>query len=161
MLRFILQLVRADFYNPISQFVVKVTNPLLRPLRRVIPGVGGVDVAVLILELTRRLAGLALVLMINGRVPSIGGLTLLAVAELLVLVINIYLFSILIVVIISWVNPAGYNPAVSLLHTITEPIMRPVRRLIPPVSGIDLSPLVVLIGLQILKMLLIPPLSGL
>lgn len=161
MLRFLLQLVRADFYNPISQFVVKASNPLLKPLRRIIPGLGGIDIASLVLAFLVQLAGLVLVLMIHGRIPSIGGLMVLTVAELIVLTINIYIFSILILVIISWINPGAHNPAVGLLYAITEPVMRPVRRMIPPISGIDLSPLVVLIGLQILKMLLVPPLAGL
>ena len=74
------------------------------------------------------------------------------------LAINVFLFSILIQVIISWINPGNYNPVLSLIHSLTEPLLRPARRLIPPISGLDLSPMVVMIGLTLLKMLLLPPL---
>ena len=86
------------------------------------------------------------------------GLLLWSIAELLGLLINIYMFSILIQVILSWINPGNYNPAVSLIYSINEPLLAPARRLIPPLSGLDLSPVVVLLGLQLAKMLLLPPL---
>lgn len=161
MLRFLLQWVRADFYNPISQFLVKATNPPLLPLRRIIPGVAGIDMASVVLMLALQMLNLFLVALLRDAAIGLLGLLVLSVAELLALLINVFLFSILIVVILSWVNPGAYNPATSLLVSLTEPLMRPARRMIPPISGIDLSPLVVLVVLQILKMLLIPPLLGL
>ena len=92
---------------------------------------------------------------------SIGALLILSVAELFALFLNVLLFSILIQVIISWINPGTYNPAVSLLYSMTEPVLRPCRRLIPPISGMDLSPLVALIAIQLVKLLLLPPLYAL
>jgi len=161
MLRFLLAAVRADFYNPVSQFLVKVTNPLLKPLRRILPSIGKLDTSALVLMLALQMLALTVIALLRGGQLSIGALLILAVAELIGLFLNVLLFSILVQVIISWVNPGTYNPAVSLLYSLTEPVLRPCRRLIPPMSGIDLSPLVALIGIQLIKMLLLPPLYSL
>ena len=161
MLRFLLQWVRADFYNPISQFIVKATSPVLNPLRRIIPGIGGKDIASLVLAwLVLALQGL-LILAIGRSVFAPLAALLLAIPDLVELTINIFLYSILIVVVISWVNPGSHNPAVAILYSLTEPVMRPARRLLPPMGGLDLSPMLVMIGLVLLKMLLIPPLKAL
>ncbi|MGD2075459.1 MAG: YggT family protein, partial [Gammaproteobacteria bacterium] len=139
MLRFLLALVRADFYNPVSQFLVKVTNPALTPLRRVIPSIGKVDASALLLMLILQVVALALVAGFRGSGISLSGLLILSLAELLSLLLNVFLFAILIQVIMSWINPGAYNPAVSLLYSLTEPVLQPFRRLLPPLSGIDLS----------------------
>jgi YggT family protein len=101
---------------------------------------------------------LALIALLRGSEISVGALLILSLAELLGLLLNIFLFAILIQVIMSWINPGAYNPAVSLLYSLTEPVLGPCRRLVPPFSGIDLSPLVALIAIQLAKMLLLPPL---
>ena len=156
MLRFILGAVRADFYNPVSQFLVRVTNPLLIPMRKVIPSIRQYDTSALLLMLLLQLLSLTIIVMLRGvSVPFIY-LLLAAIGELVVLAFNVFIFAIVIQVIISWVNPGTYNPVNALLHSITRPVLAPVQRLIPPVSGIDLSPLVALIGLQVLKMLVMP-----
>jgi len=159
MLRFLLQLVKADFYNPVSQFVVKVTSPPLRPLRRIIPGIGGVDVASIILMWMLKSLELALIMVIGGLGTSLLPALAWSIPELISLFINVFLFAILIQVIISWVNPGGYNPIIGLLNSITEPLLGPARRIVPPISGLDLSPMLVMIGLMLLKMLLLPPLQ--
>ncbi|MCG8105241.1 MAG: YggT family protein [Candidatus Thiodiazotropha endolucinida] len=161
LLRFLLQVVRADFYNPISQFLVKVTNPPLKPLRRLIPGFGGIDISSLILAWLLKAVELFIVIMIAGQSASLLGPLLLAIPELVELTINVFLFAVLIQVILSWVSPGNYNPAVSLLYSLTGPVMRPAQKLLPPVGGLDLSPMLVMIGLVLLKMLLIPPLQQL
>ncbi len=161
MLRVVLAVVRADFYNPVSQFLVKVTNPPLLPLRRLIPSIGKVDTSALVLMLVLQMASFALILLLRGGQISPWALVILSIAELVGLLLNVFLFSIFIQVIISWVNPGTYNPVVSLLYSITEPVLRPCRRLIPPMSGMDLSPLVALIAIQLAKMLLLPPLHQL
>ncbi len=161
MLRFILQLVHADFYNPISQFAVKVTTPALRPLRRLIPSVAGIDMASIVLMLLLKSIELTLIMLVSGQGAHPLAALALAVPDLLELAINFFLFAILIQVILSWVNPGHYNPATALLHSITQPILGPAQRLIPPISGLDLSPMLVLVGLQLLKMLLLPPLQAL
>lgn len=158
MLRFLLQLVRADFYNPVSQFIVKVTTPALRPLRRFIPGLGGFDLSSLILAWILKSAELTLVILVSGVAISPAASPLWAISGLVSLTINIFLFAILIQVIVSWVSPGNYNPVVGLIQKLTDPIMRPAQRILPPIAGIDLSPMLVIIGLTLLEMLLIPPL---
>jgi YggT family protein len=159
LLRFLLQWVRADFYNPISQLIVKATAPALRPLRRLIPGLAGLDVAALVLAWVLQAVELTLLLWVMGAGVSLLGALLWAIPELLELMINILLFSIFIAVILSWIGPGGYNPAASLVYSLSEPVLRPARRLLPPVSGLDLSPMVAMIALVLIKMLLLPPLK--
>lgn len=159
MLRFILQLVRANFYNPISQFAVKMTTPLLRPLRRVIPGAGGIDIASIVLMILLKSLELILIMLVSGRGAQPLAAVAIALPELISLAINFFLIAILIQVILSWVSPGSYSPATELIHSITSPLLRPAQRLIPPIGGIDLSPMAVLVGLQLLKMLVIPPLQ--
>ena len=161
MLRFLLQVVRADFYNPISQFIVKATAPLLSPLRAVIPGFGGLDFSSLILAWLIKSLELFLILLISGKGLMFLYPLIQAVPALLELVINIFLFSVLIMVILSWLSPGGHNPAVGLLYNLTEPLLKPARKMLPPMGGLDLSPMLVMIGLVLLKMLLIPPLEHL
>jgi len=158
MLRFLLQWVRADFYNPVSQFVVKVTNPLLRPMRRVIPGWGGIDIAAVVLMLLLQLFSLLLILLFRGQGIPMATLVLWSLAELISLAFNLYIIAIIVQAILSWITPGHYNPFSSILYTLTEPLLRPARRLLPPISGIDLSPLLVLLALQVGKMLIVPPL---
>ena len=158
-LRFLLQLMRADFYNPVSQFIVKATKPLLNPLRRVIPGVSGMDIASLVLAWLVLGVQQVAILALAGAGLQIAAAALLAIPELISLIINIFLFAILIQVIISWINPGSYNPVLSLIHSLTEPLLAPVRRRMPDMGGLDLSPMVVIIGLVVLEMLLIPPLK--
>ena len=160
LLRFLLQTVRADFYNPISQFLVKVTNPPLKILRRFIPGFGGIDIASLVLVWALQALELLLVLTITSGTVSLIGPLLWAIPNLVELVINIYLFAILIQVILSWVSPGNYNPASALIYSLTAPILRPAQRILPPMGGLDLSPMLVMIGLVLLKMLLMPPLNA-
>ncbi len=152
MLRFLLQLVHGDFYNPLSQFLVKATSPVLVPLRRLVPGLFGVDFASVLLLLTLQIMQIVLVGLIKGYAFQPLGLLVMSIAELASLTLNIFFFSILIQVILSWVNPGNYNPVASLLHSLNEPLLRPARRLIPPVSGFDFSPLVVGVALKLLEM---------
>jgi YggT family protein len=165
MLRFLLQKLRADFYNPLSQFIIKLTTPALNPLRRIIPGFAGMDISSLALAWLVTALQLWLVLILGnpGSVSSTSLLLplLLAIPELIQLTINIFLFAIIIQAVLSWFGNAHYNPAYSFLNHLTEPLLRPARRMIPAISGIDLSPMAVMLGLILLKMLLIPPIRGL
>jgi len=157
-LRLILQLMKADFYNPVSQFLVRATHPPLKLLRRFIPGFGGIDISSIVLAWALKAAELSLVILLSGASVNALGPFLWAIPELVELLINIFLFAILIQVILSWINPGAYNPVSALLHSLTDPVMRPARRILPPISGLDLSPMLVMIGLVLLKMLLLPPL---
>lgn len=161
MLRFLLQWARADFYNPVSQFIVKATQPPLAPLRRVIPGFAGLDLAAVVFMFVLKFVELWLVTALLGIAPQMGGLAMLSIAELLGLAINVYVFAILIQVIISWVNPGMYNPVMGLLHSLNEPLLAPARRVIPPISGLDLSPIAVIIVLQLVSMLAVAPIRDL
>jgi len=161
LLRFLLAVVRADFYNPISQFLVKVTNPPLVPLRRVIPSLGGIDIASLLLLLILQILELLAVGLISGVSFQPVGLVILAVAELLSLLFQIYFFTILIQVVLSWVSPGGHNPAVTLLYSLNEPILGRARRILPPIHGFDLSPIVAMIIIQLLTILLVAPIRDL
>lgn len=156
MLRFLLAVVRADFYNPISQFLVKVTNPPLLLLRRLIPSIGKIDTSALVLMLLLQMLSFLLIAVLRGGQFSVAVLFILSIEELVSLFLNVFLFAIFIQVILSWVGQGTYNPAVSLLYSLTEPVLRPCRRLIPPVSGIDLSPLLALIAIQLAKYLILP-----
>ena len=152
LLRFLLQMVRADFYNPLSQFIVKATNPILKPLRRIIPGFYGLDIASLVLAYMLQVVENFLLFSIRD--IQINPLVLLwhSVGSLLTLILYIYFFAILVQVIISWVSPGTYNPATALIHHITEPVLRPAKKILPPISGFDLSPILVVIVINIFIM---------
>lgn len=161
LLRFLFQWMDADYYNPISQFLIKITHPPLRMLRRFIPSVGRVDTASLVLMLGLQMLGGYLIFLLQDTSLTFPALTVWAFVQLLDLLFNVYFFAIIIRAVLSWVNPGSYNPAVSLLYSLTEPLLRIGRRLLPPVGGIDLSPLIPLIGIQLAKMLVLPPLQQL
>ena len=145
---------RADFYNPLVQFLVRITNPLLVPLRRIVPGYRGWDLASIVLAFTLQLVEIAVVTLLLGRDANIGGLVLLAAMELLKLLINIYLWGVMIQAVLSWFSPDPYHPAARVLAQLTAPLLRPARRLLPPISGVDLSPMVVIVALIFISLLL-------
>lgn len=154
-LRLLLQLARADFYNPISQFMVKATNPLLLPLRRIIPPIGKVDTASIVLALlVQMVAMVAIIALFGARIPNVITLLGWSVIGCLALTVNLYFFAIIINIILSWVAPGTYHPAAVLLYQLTEPVMQPFRRIIPPMGGIDLSPIIVFLMISILQILL-------
>lgn len=147
MLRFFLQWVKADFYNPLCQFLIKVTNPLLVPMRRVIPGWFGLDIAAVVLMIILETCNVLLLALITY-FPFSEFLLVVIGVKLIKLVLNMYFFAILIRVIMSWITFAAHNPFYVPLIKLTEPLLRPVRRVIPTMGGFDLSPLIVLIVLQ-------------
>ena len=159
MLRFLFQLVRADFYNPLSQAVVKLTGPPLKLLRRVIPGYAGVDwPCVVLLILIQGLEIFLLSLMATGQPPNISALLVFSVANLLQLCAYMYLFFILIVVVISWINPGAYNPITVLLYQLTDPLLRIARRRLPDLGGLDFSPMLVMLVIFLFLNLVVTPL---
>lgn len=155
LLRFLLQVARADFYNPISQFIVKATNPPLKPLRKIIPGLGGLDLASLVLALMIQLLAIWSVAALYGY-GFLNPLTALiwAVAGTASFIINIFFFSLIISIIVSWVAAGSRHPAIILIHQILEPLMGPIRRLIPPMGGIDISPIFAFLLLEVLRIFL-------
>ena len=151
MLRLLLQWVRADFYNPLSQFVVKATSPLVVPLRRIIPGLGGLDIATLLLVLIFTFVKLTLISWIAGMPFNALWLSLSTLLETFILLLDIFLFSIFILAIMSWINPDPYHPAAALLRSITRPVMKPLQQRIPLVGGIDISPMIAIIIIMFIK----------
>jgi YggT family protein len=161
MVRLVLQWSRADFYNPLSQAIVKITNPVLRPLRRYIPALGKIDTASLVLMLVLQLLCNWLIALLYGSSPGITAGVVIAVAELVRTLIYIYLFAIIVQAIASWIAPGNYNPVLALIESITEPLLRPIRRFLPNLGGLDLSPLVAIVALQLALLLIVTPLSDL
>lgn len=162
LLRFILQLVRADFYNPLSQFTVRATQPLLKPVRRIIPGFGGVDLAALVLAVLVQLALMMVVVVLLG--ASIVGLfpalliwALLGVASLF---LKVFFFALIVSVILSWVAPQTHNPAAELVNQICEPLLAPFRRILPSLGGLDLSPIFAFIVINLLDRFVIGQLAA-
>lgn len=151
--RFLLQLVRADFYNPLSQFVVKATNPLLMPLRRVVPGYGGVDVAALLLVVALVLVKLVLLTMLMYGAMRVSPLALLVatVTELARTLLNYLFWAIILRIVLSWVSPDPRNPVTLVVTQLTEPVMAPARKLLPPMGGLDLSPILILLAIQLIQ----------
>ncbi len=152
LLRFFLQWVKADFYNPLCQFVMNMTNFALLPLRRIIPGFLGVDCAALILAILAQAAFLALVSLLTGLSFNGTEFTLTVLLHLASLLLNLYFFIIIIHALLSFSTQAYRNALFQALSQLLAPLYRPIRRVIPPISGFDLSPLVVLIAIQILLM---------
>lgn len=154
MLRLLLQWVRADFYNPVCQFLVKITNPLLIPLRRVVPAIGRLDTASVVLMLALEMLGVWLLTLI---VPTPGGwdwILLFGLRKLLMTLLWTYFFLIIVSVILSWIGRQARHPVIPLVYSLTEPVLRPMRRVIPPIAGFDLSPLFALIAIRFLVLLL-------
>ncbi|MFT5425171.1 MAG: YggT family protein [Gammaproteobacteria bacterium] len=162
MLRFILQTIRADFYNPICQFLVTVTNPALKPLRRWIPGYFGIDWPSVLLMVTLQLLEVCLIaLLMSGQIPAMISLPVIIVSKLLKLLIYTYIVIIVIQAIISWVQPGSYSPFTVLLYQMSDPLVKPIRRHIPAAGGIDWSIFLVLILLNLALILLVAPLQDL
>lgn len=155
LLRFLLQLVKADFYNPISQFLVKITNPLVVPLRRLIPGYAGMDIASLVLSLVLQILAIIALLALHGlNLPNIGLLLLWSALGVFGLLVNIYFFALLAMIILSWIAPGTGHPAVHLLFQITEPVMAPFRKMLPPMGGLDFSPILMFILINVVQIAL-------
>ena len=154
-LRFLLQLARADFYNPISQALVRITNPVVKPLRRIIPGFFGIDFASLVLAILLKLLMIIALFVVQtgGTNINIALVILVAVLSVFVTIFNIYFLAMIATIIMSWVAQGSYHPAVVLIHQIAEPVMAPFRRLLPPMGGIDFSPMIAFLALNVAKIL--------
>ena len=169
LLRFLLQMLRADFYNPVSQFIVKLTHYPLKILRRVIPSIGGQDAAAIVFCLVLIYGKFLLLRLLSIPAVQIGGvmapldgvsyagLLVFCIADLIALVLTVFLVAVIIQVILSWINPDQYNPVIGLVHKLSDPILKPIRKLIPSLGGLDLSPLFATLALLVAKMLIVPP----
>ena len=152
-LRLWLQMVQADFYNPLSQFVVKATHPIVGPLRRVIPSIGRFDTATFVLAVVVcALKIVTLGLMFGGNLNPLG-VAILSVIGVIKETLSLMFWVLLLRAILSWVSQ-GRSPVDYVLHQLTEPFWAPIRRIIPPLGGLDLSVLIAIIALQFLQLLL-------
>ena len=155
LLRLMLQLTRADFYNPVSQFVVRVTNPVLLPLRRLIPAIGRLDTASVVLAVgVQTIAIMASLALMGYRPANLLVLLVWSLIGVASLVVDLFFFAILGLIIFSWIAPNSHHPALALLHQLTEPVMGPFRRLLPAIGGLDLSPILVFVVINVLGKLL-------
>jgi YggT family protein len=161
LIRFLLQWCGADPRNPISQFLINITHPPLRVLRRLIPSIGRIDTACILFMVALQATATYLIVTIKGEEIPVGVVGVLGVSQLIELILNVYFYAIIIRSILSWFGPTGYNPALSLLYSLTEPLLYWSRRLLPPTGGIDLSPLVPLVVIQLLRMMVLPPIQEL
>jgi len=154
-LRIVMQWIRADYRNPLTQFIVRITNPLVVPLRRIVPAAGNLDTASLIVVVVLELVvTVALINLTCSGQPPLVNVLALTVLRTIYVMLRLYLFVLLIYVILSWINPGTFNPVSSLLASIVEPLLRRLRRYVPPIGGLDLSALFALIGIQAITMLL-------
>ncbi len=158
MLRVLLQLVGANFYNPLTQFVVRLTEPVLKPMRRLVPTARKVDLAVLVTLVIFTLIKLALLVWLQYKhPPHLTGLLLWALADLLRHAENIFFFALLVEIILSWIAPMSRHPVREVVHQLTAPVMNVARRVIPPIGGIDLSPIPILLGLKLIEIVVVHP----
>lgn len=154
MLRLLLQWVRADFYNPLCQFLVKVTNPVLVPARRVVPSIGRLDTASVLVMLLLELIQLAIINQLSQAGFELQFMLLFAIRKLLVALLMTYFVLIIARVVVSWFVNQSHHPLIPLIYQLTEPVLKPISRLVPPLGGVDLSPLFALIALRFLLLLL-------
>jgi YggT family protein len=161
LLRFVLQLVRANFYNPLSQFAVRATQPLLKPLRRIIPSLFGLDMSSLVLAIIVQMILMALTLLLSyGTTGDPLHLLLWAIIGVTALFLKIFFFALIISVILSWVAPGSHNPGAELVNQICEPVLAPFRRILPNLGGLDISPILAFLLLKLLDMLVINNLAA-
>ena len=155
LLRFILQQVGADFYNPISQFVVKATQPLVSVSRRFIPSIKKIDTATLALVLLLIVIKSLIIFSIAGY--SFNGMQLFikGLHDLVSLTFDIFIVALFVQAILSWINPDPHHPVSGLLRSLTAPILRPIQKNIPSIGGLDLSTLIALISLMFIKRLVL------
>ncbi len=157
LLRFLLQVAKADFYNPVSQAVFKVTNPVVRMIRPFVPGYKGIDFSTLLLAVIIQFVLIYTLIYLNQeyRMPALGRILTWAVGGVILFIINIYYYAIIAAIVMSFimmfsgtVNP---HPVLRLIWQLTDPVMAPVRKVLPTMGGMDFSPIIIFIAIQILS----------
>lgn len=160
LLRVVLQWVNTDSHNPLFILVARLTNPPLRPICRMIPSLHGIDFAAILLLLGLEMLKIAFLVWLQvNTTPHFIGLIVLAFAELLNQLINIFFYAVIALTILSWVSPLAHGPLVEILVRVSEPLIKPIRGILPSISGLDFSPLILIVGLKLLTILLVQPLA--
>jgi YggT family protein len=155
-LRFILACGRANYFSPVTQFIVRLTDPIIKPLRKVIPNIKRIEIASLVVILAIEVMKFFLIACISYGFPNLLGLPILAIANTISLVIQIFTYGIILQAILSFVQPM--SPLMSVLSQFNAPILQPFQRLVPPIGGLDLTAIPALISLQLMSIILVSPL---
>ncbi len=154
LLRFWLPIMRADFHNPIANGILRITSPLVIPIRRIIPPIGRLDTSTILVAYILEFLLILVLLALRGLRVETLPIAITAVLELAILSLNLFFFVILIKIILSWVAPQNYNPMTVLLNTMAEPVLRPFRRIVPAVGGFDVSPIFAIVLLKAAEIVL-------
>ena len=148
LMRFWMPLTRVDFRNPLAQAILKITSPLVVPLRRLLPPVGRVDTATVVVLLALQTLLVLLLLALRGAAFPVIDVAIVVILELAIRSLYLFFFVVLISVVLSWIAPQTYNPIVAMIGSMAEPVLRPFRRLVPTIGGLDISPVFAIILLQ-------------
>lgn len=160
LLRFLMQASRVDYYNPISQAVVKLTDPPVKPLKKLLPAVRGVDFATLVVALVVQLLAVCLVMGISGGYPFHPAYVAWSMVGVVSTIFDIYFFALIIMVIASWIAPYSNHPAMAMVYQLTEPVCAPARKLLPPMGGLDFSIILIFVAITLIdNYLVIRPLA--
>ncbi|MDG1026217.1 MAG: YggT family protein [Gammaproteobacteria bacterium] len=156
LLRFLLQVAKADFYNPVSQAVIKITDPMVKVFRTFIPGYRGIDFSTLVLAFLIEAAAICmLIILYGGTIPGVGPIVTWAFVGVVLFIISIYYYAILASIIMSFVmmfsGSTNPHPLLLLVWQLTEPVMAPVRKIVPPMGGLDFSPIFIFIAIQLIQ----------
>jgi len=154
LLRFWLPIMRADFRNPIAQGILRITSPLVIPVRRFVAPIGRLDTSTILVAYILEFLLVVLLLAIRGLRVETLPIAITAILELAILSLNLFFFVILLKIILSWVAPQNYNPMTVLLNTMAEPVLRPFRRIVPAVGGFDISPIFAIVLLKAAEIVL-------
>jgi len=158
MIRIVLVWIRSDYFNPLTQFIVKLTNAFVKPLRRILPNIYRLELASVVLAFLLGLIKFSLLAYLNVGLANVLGLSVLSLGDMLATLLQVFTYAILLQALLSFVQP--FSPINIILHRFTAPIMQPLQRIIPPIAGLDLSPIPALIGLQLLSILIVNPLMA-
>ena len=141
LLRFWMPWLQADFRNPLAQGILRFTSPIVIPVRRIVPSFGRLDTATVLVAFVIQYLTVLLLLLILGQTAGIATIAVTSIVKLVVLSINLFVYAIFIRIILSWISQGGYNPATAIITTLTEPLLQPFRRILPPMGGFDISPI--------------------
>jgi len=161
LLRFLLQYCGSDFYNPISQFLIKITHPPLKVLRRYIPAVRKIDTSSLVLVFALQMLADFSIGLLKGDTIGIASLAILSTSHLIELLIDIFIYAVFIRALLTWFSPVGFDAVSAILTSLTEPLLNTCRKFIPYIGGVDLSSLAVLLFLYLAKLVVLLPLYDL
>ncbi len=149
LLRLLLPWMGINFNNPVSQAILRLTSPLVVPIRRVLPAIGKIDTATVVVAYGIQYLTILVIVLIWGLPPAILPIAITAAVNLVMLLLHLFVFAIIIRIVLSWLGGGGtYNPAIAMIDAITEPVLGPFRRLVPPIGGLDISPVFAIILLS-------------